>query len=104
MRAREAIAAEREKVHTQLGNVRLALVAVAAAIGWVSFHGRMISPAWLLAPGVLFVAVAAYHSRVLRARDLAQRAVSFYRKGLARLADRWSGTGETGERFDDPHH
>ncbi len=38
------------------------------------------------------------------ARDLAQRAAAFYRNGLARMADRWSGNGQTGERFDDPHH
>src|SRR5262249_25829082 len=48
--------------------------------------------------------IAAYHSRVLRARDLALRAVAFYRQGLARIEDRWAGTGQTGERFADPHH
>ena len=30
--------------------------------------------------------------------------VAFYEKGLARIEDRWAGSGETGERFDDPHH
>jgi hypothetical protein len=35
---------------------------------------------------------------------LAERAVAFYEKGLARIEDRWVGSGETGERFDDPHH
>ena len=32
------------------------------------------------------------------------RAVAFYERGLARIEDRWSGSGETGERFVDPHH
>jgi hypothetical protein len=35
---------------------------------------------------------------------LKQRAVAFYERGLARIEDRWAGTGETGERFSDPHH
>ena len=48
--------------------------------------------------------IASYHSRILRARELAERAVAFYEKGLARIEDRWAGSGETGERFDDPHH
>ena len=104
LRARESKVVQYEKIHIQLGNLRLVLVVIAAAIAWASFHRPFVSPAWLFAPAVIFVAVSAYHSRVLRARDLAQRAVLFYRKGLARMADQWPGTGQTGERFDDPHH
>lgn len=48
--------------------------------------------------------MASFHSRILRARELAQRAAAFYERGLARVEDRWAGLGETGERFDDPHH
>jgi hypothetical protein len=50
------------------------------------------------------VGIASYHSRILRAHELADRAVAFYEKGLARIEDRWAGSGETGDRFDDPHH
>ena len=32
------------------------------------------------------------------------RAADFYRRGLARIEDRWSGTGQRGDRFDDAHH
>jgi hypothetical protein len=104
LQARESGVVQHEKAHIQLGNLRLVLVVVGAVIVWGSFYKHMVSPAWLLAPAALFIAVTAYHSRVLRARDLAQRAVSFYRRGLARIADRWPGTGQRGERFDDPHH
>lgn len=104
LQARESKVVQYEKVHIQLGNLRLALVVTAGAIAWFSLHKHMLSPEWLLAPALLFVAVTAYHSRILRARDLAQRAALFYRNGLARIADRWPGTGQTGERFDDPHH
>ncbi len=27
-----------------------------------------------------------------------------YRRGIARIEDRWAGTGQTGERFRDPNH
>ncbi len=104
LQARESRVVQHEKVHIQLGNLRLALVVIGAAVGWAVFHKHIVSPAWLLVPAALFIAVTAYHSRVLRARDLAQRAVLFYRNGLARIADCWPGTGQSGERFADPHH
>jgi MutS domain V len=104
LKAREASAARHQKIHVRLGNLRLALVIVAATMAWVSLRGQRLSLTWLLVPALLFVAVTAYHSRVLRALELAQRAAANYRKGVARIADQWSGTGETGERFDDPHH
>jgi hypothetical protein len=102
--AREVRVAEHEKIHIRLGNVRLLLALLTIVIGWLGFARHLFSPWWLAAPVAAFIAMAAYHSRVLRDRDLAQRSVSFYKKGLARVEDRWSGLGETGERFDDPHH
>jgi hypothetical protein len=36
----------------------------------------------------------------LRQRACAERAVDFYRRGLARIEDRWPGTGQTGTRID----
>jgi len=104
LKAREAGAVRLQKIHIRLGNLRLALVIVAAAMAWGSLRGQMFSLAWLLVPALLFVAVTAHHSKILRALDLAQRAAAYYRKGLARMADEWPGTGQTGERFDDPHH
>jgi hypothetical protein len=49
---------------------------------------------------VAFLIIAILHARVLRSRACAERAVDFYRKGLARIEDRWIGTGQTGERID----
>ncbi len=84
--------------------MRLVLAVIAVAFGWASFRAHSLSAWWLLAPVVAFAGVAWYHSRILRARELAERAVSFYETGLARVQDRWTGSGETGDRFDDPHH
>ena len=71
---------------------------------WAALRAHVISAWWLAAPVAAFGGLAVYHSRILRARELAQRAVAFYENGLARIEDRWAGSGETGERFDDPHH
>jgi MutS domain V len=104
LKDREGRGARREHVHVRLGYVRLSLTLLAAVIGWESFWRHTLSPWWIAPPLILFVIVAAIHSRILRSRELARHAVSFYQKGLARIDDRWTGTGQTGERFNDPHH
>src|SRR5690348_17474480 len=43
-------------------------------------------------------------ARILQARIRAQRAAELYRRGIARIEDRWAGTGPTGERFQDLRH
>ena len=101
---RERRVAGYEALHIRLGNVRLALAVVAAGIAWESLRRHTVSPWWMVVPLILFIFIAAYHSRILRAQNLAQRGVSFYRNGLARIEDRWPGTGQTGDRFNDPHH
>ncbi|MFZ0761982.1 MAG: mismatch repair protein [Candidatus Sulfotelmatobacter sp.] len=104
LKDREGQVADREQIHIRLGNVRLVLALVAAGIAWESFRRHVLSPWWIVVPLMMFVCIAAYHSRILRARDLARRGASFYRNGLARIADRWAGTGQTGEHLSDPDH
>ena len=58
----------------------------------------------LLPPAVIFVVLVQRHDRIVRAREAAARAIAFYDRGLARIEDRWIGTGEPGERFRDDHH
>jgi hypothetical protein len=89
-----------EKVHRRFGNIRLLLVVVTLIVAWFSLHLDAFSPWWLLLALVLFLVIAILHAGVLRQRACAERAVDFYRKGLARIEDRWSGTGQTGERID----
>jgi hypothetical protein len=102
--ARQALAARIEKRHILIGNIRLALVVLTATGAWFSLHSGIFSPAWLLAPTIAFVFAVVYHAKVLRAQSHALRAIDVYREGLARIEDRWSGTGECGERFDIPEH
>ncbi len=104
LKSRQSRVAHYERIHIRLGNVRLLLAFLVVVLAWASFRGHYLSPWWIAAPVVAFVGIAAYHSRILRARELAERATAFYKNGLARIEDRWAAIGETGERFDDPHH
>jgi hypothetical protein len=56
------------------------------------------------APVVLFIVLAVLQEKLIRRLVLRARAIQFYDRGLARLEDRWAGSGETGERFLDPAH
>jgi hypothetical protein len=99
--ARQAQVEALERRHERLAWSRLAVFGLAIAI--VAVLGRASAP-WLVIPGLAFVALLFVHARVLNARDRAARAVAFYERGLARLEDRWQGSGERGERFRDPDH
>jgi MutS domain V len=98
--AREMQVAHFEKLHRRFGNLRLLLFIATAIAAWFSLHRDAFSAWWLLVALVAFLALAILHAKVLRKRTCAERAVDFYRKGLARVEDRWVGTGQTGERID----
>src|SRR5262245_61733165 len=70
------------------------------ALAWAG----LVSAWWLLLPGIVFVALLIVHERVIRDRESAASAITFYERGLARIEDRWSGTGESGDRFRDDRH
>jgi len=103
-RLRETRVEEFERTHIRLGNLRLLLAVAAAILMWTSLRQHLLSAWWMLCPLAAFLLIAVWHSRVLRRQELAKRAVAFYDRGLARIEDRWAGTGESGERFTDPHH
>lgn len=64
------------------------------------------------APGLFFLLGAAavvailivIHERVLDRLDVCKRRCGLYRRGLDRLEDRWSGSGEKGNEFYDRDH
>ncbi|MEO6983687.1 MAG: mismatch repair protein [Edaphobacter sp.] len=102
--AREAQVRRFEKIHIRLGNLRLLIVLAALAIGWWSFYLDSLSDWWLLAPAAVFAATAIYHAHILRQQSCAERAVNVYRNGLARIEDRWIGTGNQGYPIDISSH
>ena len=98
--ARETQVAHFERQHLRFGNLRLIIVVVTLIASWFSLDRNAFSPWWLLFAVVLFLVIAILHAKVLRKRACAERAVDFYRKGLARIEDRWAGFGQTGSRID----
>lgn len=93
-----------DRIDARVADARLA--AFVAGIGlaaFIYFTGR-ISWWWMVAPaGALFSMLMA-HEPIHRRAVRSARTIEFYRRGLARLEDRWAGTGVTGESYLDPDH
>lgn len=85
-----------------VGFVRLASLAVGLIMLWRVFAG--LSAWWLVLPSALFLILGRLQARITEKRMRCERAARLYEQGLARLDDRWAGTGATGERFSDPTH
>ncbi len=101
---RETALAALDRLHGRIGTVRLALAASFLVLAWSWAARGTPSPAWLLAPAALFVAVLTHHQGVQARRGRARRAVAFYRAGLDRLQGNPPEGAPTGERFIDEHH
>ena len=94
-------AEQRQEKRLGFAKVVLALVTLISA---VIFLRNATVLEFLLAPVAVFVFLAILHERRLESIRLRQRTIHFYERGIARLEDRWAGTGETGERFLEPNH
>ncbi len=90
--------------HKSLGRVNLVIALAGLVVIVLALDSRSVSILWALVPGAALALSETVHSRALRALQQCQRAIAFYERGLARLDNRWMGTGETGERFLDPSH
>ena len=80
-----------------VGGLTLILIALALA-------AKAISILWVGVPLVVFVVLVILHERVLGELRRCSRIVAYYERALARVDNRWIGTGETGERFQDASH
>jgi hypothetical protein len=58
----------------------------------------------LIAPLAGIVVLFILHDRALRTLRRCKLRKAMYERGIARLEDRWAGTGQTGERFLDAAH
>ena len=90
--------------HGRLADLRLATIGLGAVVAWLVFGRFGANPIWLALPLIAFAALAIVHEGVLVRRDRARRAVAFYDRGLARLEDRWIGTGPEGAAFAPADH
>jgi len=87
----------------QFSFARLAVFAVAVLVLVLAW--RQALNVWvILLPIVAFIVLVRRHEKVIRRRDEAARSIAFYERGIARIEDRWQGTGEPGERFRDDNH
>jgi len=96
--------ARNDTLHRRLGNARLASGLLLVAVAAVSLGAGRISPWWLLLPVAALIVLVVIHDRVDRALRLGARGMAHYERALARLENRWIGTGSQGERFRDPNH
>jgi hypothetical protein len=86
------------------GYAQLALAAL--CLTWIlvrlrHFHA---SDLLVLIPIAAFVVLAVVHGRLIRRVTAYSRAIRFYEQGMARLEDRWAGTGVPGEHFLEASH
>jgi hypothetical protein len=101
--ALEAVQARDGRRGRLLGLAKLAVAAGTLIAAGLLIHDKA-RLEWLLAPCALFVALAVGHEKILGAMRTRDRALRFYRRGLARLEGRWAGEGARGERFLDATH
>ncbi len=87
----------------RLGYAKLAVAGLTLTCAALLLHNLNVIEL-LLAPVGVFILLAELHEKLIRSLRVRARLITFYERGLARLNDRWAGTGETGERFLDPSH
>ncbi len=93
-----------ESQHRSLGIAKLALGGATLLVIGLTLVAKLISVLWVLAPLFAIVVLATIHARVLKRRGRCLRTVAYYERALARIDNRWMGTGETGERFQNASH
>ncbi|HEX5459235.1 MAG TPA: hypothetical protein VFX20_04620 [Steroidobacteraceae bacterium] len=102
--AKEASVRRTGAIQERVGVARLLLAGMALVLAWSSWGERWLSALWMLAPVAGFLWAVAYHALVRRRHSRDRRIAELHRRGLARVEDRWAGTGNRGERFVDLHH
>ncbi len=93
-----------ERLFIRIGNWRLFLGLLELVLAWLAFGSRIVTPWVLLGPFAAFIGLVVWHGRVIRQRTAADRAIKFYESRLARVEDRWVGTGPAGNQFRNPDH
>jgi len=100
--ARQLVVGSRDRMHVRLGNAKVAIF----IIGLIYWAVTVQNASVVVVAGafVAFVALSIWHELVFRALARAHAAVAFYTHGMARIEDRWTGTGQVSDRFRDSDH
>ena len=77
--------------------IRLIVIAIVILTIWLAGW-------WSLLPLAAFIVLVVMHDRVIQAKQRAENAMRFHDRGLARVEDRWAGTGAAGDEFKDDRH
>jgi len=99
LEARRASLAVADRAARQLSRARLATFLAGLAIAYLALDRAALPALVLLVPVLVFVGLVMRHGRIERERERRRGAVRYYERGLARLGDRWPGTGPTAEGF-----
>lgn len=94
----------KDRLHQNIGNVKLLVVVAGFLFAYLSFSRKLFPPFWLLNPIAAYLILALWHELILRAKTRAATAADYYRRGIARIEDRWAGTGQASERFRAEDH
>ncbi len=82
---RRAELAREVGIERRLSSARLGIFGLGLVLGWLAFGLDLIHGGWLLLPLAVFAALAVWHERVIRRRDRARRAASYYARRLSYL-------------------
>lgn len=93
-----------DRRHKSLGRVNLVTALAGLVVIVMALDSRSVSILWALVPGAALAISETFHSRALRALQQCRRGIAFYERGIARLDNRWIGSGEMGEHFIDQAH
>ena len=101
---RQAAHSAADRRHRKLGLWRLAWLGAAGVLAVAIVGGVGYSAWWVAAPLPVVFWLGVRLDRIEAERARLERAIAFYDRGLARLADAWAGTGDGGAEFQDPEH
>ena len=94
----------KDRLHQNIGNAKLLVLVAGFLFAYLSFSRNLLPPVRLFVFIAGYLTLALWHELVLRAKTRAASAADYYRKGIARMEDRWAGTGQTGDRFRAENH
>ena len=98
----ESIRVERRQAW--VGNVRFALAMVLAVLVLLAIIEKLPSITWLLAPVVGFLALSIISELLLRRSVQTKRSLAYHEHIVARMEDRWAGSGIPGNEYLPAEH
>lgn len=101
--ARRAAVADYQRQDHVIGNVRLVSGLIFFALIGLAFRS-VVSGWWILVPLAAFIVLVARHEHIRELARRMKRSVAFYERGLARIEDRWAGSGDPGRAYFDEAH